>query len=244
MEKWVNAIDPVDDLDGVASKSRDGLARHTSWIGFSPMRHRGISVVRGCLPGPMAIDTQREAPASRDRPTLHWVNSAIDRLDDQLDELWETLRGIPALDRVFYAASEAGDFSVLWHTLGVVQAIIEDDPKVAIAISAALGAESALINGPVKSLFKRSRPVHDGPRPHKLRQPKTSSFPSGHASAAMVAAAMLSRRGGGPLWYLLGGIVALSRIHVRIHHGSDVAGGLVAGVALGAAARRLADSWR
>ena len=172
------------------------------------------------------------------------MNSAIDRLDDRLDEAWEALRGIPALDRVFYTASEAADFSVVWHTLGVVQAIIEDDPKVAIAISAALGAESALINGPVKSLFKRSRPVHDGPRPHNLRQPKTSSFPSGHASAAMVAAAMLSRHRGGPLWYLLGGIVALSRIHVRIHHGSDVAGGLVAGVALGAVARRVADSLR
>lgn len=168
------------------------------------------------------------------------MNSAIDRIDDRLDEAWERLRGVPALDRLFYTASEAADFSVLWHTLGVVQAVIEDDPKVALAVSAALGAESALINGPVKSMFKRSRPVHDGPRPHNLRQPKTSSFPSGHASAAMVAAAMLSRHGGGPLWYALGAVVAVSRVHVRIHHGSDVVGGLVAGVALGAVARRAA----
>jgi len=171
------------------------------------------------------------------------MHPSIDRLDDRLDEAWETLRGIPALDRIFYTASEAADFSVLWHALGVVQAIVEDDPKIALALSAALGVESALINGPVKSLFKRSRPVHVGERPLNLRQPKTTSFPSGHASAAMVAAAMLSRRSGGPLWYVLAGIVALSRIHVRIHHGSDVAGGLIAGVALGAAARRLADAW-
>ena len=171
------------------------------------------------------------------------MHPSIDRLDDRLDEAWETLRGIPALDRIFYTASEAADFSVLWHTLGVVQAIVEDDPKIALALSAALGVESALINGPVKSLFKRSRPVHVGERPLNLRQPKTTSFPSGHASAAMVAAAMLSRRSGGPLWYVLAGIVALSRIHVRIHHGSDVAGGLIAGVALGATARRLADAW-
>jgi len=171
------------------------------------------------------------------------MHPSIDRLDERLDEAWETLRGIPALDRIFYTASEAADFSVLWHALGVVQAIVEDDPKIALALSAALGVESALINGPVKSLFKRSRPVHVGERPLNLRQPKTTSFPSGHASAAMVAAAMLSRRSGGPLWYVLAGIVALSRIHVRIHHGSDVAGGLIAGVALGAAARRLADAW-
>ncbi len=168
------------------------------------------------------------------------MTDAIDRLDDRLDDAWELLRGHPAVDRLFYTASEAADFSVLWHTLGVAQAIVKDDPKVAIAVSTALGLESALINGPVKSMFRRSRPVQETPRPYNLRQPKTSSFPSGHASAAMVAAAMLSRNGGGPLWYTLGAIVATSRIHVRIHHASDVVGGVVAGVALGALARRAA----
>ncbi len=170
------------------------------------------------------------------------MTDAIDRLDDRLDDAWELLRGHPAVDRLFYTASEAADFSVLWHTLGVAQAIVKDDPKIAIAVSTALGLESALINGPVKSMFRRSRPVQETPRPYNLRQPKTSSFPSGHASAAMVAAAMLSRNGGGPLWYTLGAIVATSRIHVRIHHASDVVGGVVAGVALGALARRAADA--
>ena len=117
--------------------------------------------------------------------------------------------------------------------------LIEDDPKIAIGLSTALGVESALVNGPVKSMFRRSRPVQDVPRPHHLRQPKTSSFPSGHASAAMVAAALLSRHTGGAAWYAVGAVVATSRIHVRIHHASDVAGGVVIGVALGAIARRV-----
>ena len=90
-------------------------------------------------------------------------------------------------------------------------------------------------------MFKRSRPVQEHERPYKLRQPKTSSFPSGHASAAMVAAAMLSRGGKAPLWYALGAIVAASRIHVRIHHASDVAGGIVAGVVMGRVAHALTD---
>ena len=72
---------------------------------------------------------------------------AIDRLDDALDDAWEALRGNPVIDRIFYTASEAADFSVLWHTLGVAQAIAKNDPKIAIALSAALGVESALING-------------------------------------------------------------------------------------------------
>ena len=164
---------------------------------------------------------------------------SVDRIDDQVDQIWERLRGNSAVDRMFYTASEAADFSVLWHAMGVVAAIIEDDPKIALGLSAALGIESALVNGPMKSLFKRSRPVQEVPRPHKLRQPKTSSFPSGHASAAMVAAALLSRHTGGVAWYALAGVVATSRIHVRIHHASDVAGGLAVGVVLGAIARRV-----
>jgi len=164
---------------------------------------------------------------------------AVDRIDDLVDEWWERLRGRPALDRLYYTASEVADFSLVWHALGVVQAIIEDDPKVAIGLSAALGVESALVNGPVKSFFKRSRPVQEVARPHNLRQPRTSSFPSGHASAAMVAAALLSRHAGGPAWYGLAAVVATSRVHVRIHHASDVVGGALVGAALGAAARRV-----
>jgi undecaprenyl-diphosphatase len=112
-------------------------------------------------------------------------------------------------------------------------------------LSVALGIESALVNGPVKSLFRRNRPVHDVPRPHALRQPKTSSFPSGHASAAMVAASLLSRRSRYRLlWYLLAFVVAASRAHVRIHHASDVVGGAAVGIGLGATARRLARRLR
>ncbi|MEQ8840465.1 MAG: phosphatase PAP2 family protein [Acidimicrobiales bacterium] len=170
------------------------------------------------------------------------VPAAFDRIDLTVDEWWNRLRGRAVIDRLYYTASEAADFSLLWHVCGVVQAIIEDDPRIAIGLSTALGLESALVNGPVKSAFRRSRPVHDVPRPHRLRQPRTSSFPSGHASAAMVAAALLSRHTGGAAWYGAAAVVATSRIHVRIHHASDVAGGLVLGAALGAIARRVLSS--
>ena len=55
-----------------------------------------------------------------------------------------------------------------------------------------------------------------------------------------VAAALLSEgRGAKSLYYGVAGVVALSRVHVRIHHASDVAGGIALGVALGA----LAKAW-
>lgn len=169
------------------------------------------------------------------------LRRAVIDLDAFIDDRWEAVRGNPVADRVFYTASEAADFSVLWHALGTAQAICHDDPSTAVTLSSALGVESALINGPVKSLFRRSRPATAERPPHNLRQPRTTSFPSGHASAAMIAATMLSRRGNPALWYSLAAVVAASRIHVRIHHASDVAAGALAGLLLGRAARRLAD---
>ena len=40
-------------------------------------------------------------------------------------------------------------------------------------------------------------------------------------------------------WAALAAVVAVSRIHVRIHHASDVIGGVAVGLALGLAARRI-----
>ena len=72
-----------------------------------------------------------------------------------------------------------------------------------------------------------------------VRTPSTSSFPSGHASSATFAAIILIWMTGFPLailWIIMAGIVALSRVVVRIHHLSDIVGGLITGAILGAIA--------
>jgi undecaprenyl-diphosphatase len=169
--------------------------------------------------------------------------SIVTRFDDRIDDLFEThLRGRPIVDRVFYTASELGDFSVIWHLLGTGQGLVRPDGFArALRLSAALGVESMLVNGGIKSLFRRERPVHQGERPHNLRTPRTTSFPSGHASSAFLAATLLSNGSRGkPLFFAIAAVVATSRIHVRIHHASDVAGGAVLGLALGAWAKRIA----
>jgi len=57
-----------------------------------------------------------------------------------------------------------------------------------------------------------------------------------------VAAALLSDGSRAkPAYYALATVVAASRIHVRVHHASDVVGGIILGVALGALAKR---AWR
>ena len=169
--------------------------------------------------------------------------SPIERFDDVVDGLFDVLRGRPIVDRVMYSVTELADFSVLWHILSVAQGLTRADGfERAVRTSTALGLESLLVNAGIKSLFRRVRPVPEFERPHYLRMPKTTSFPSGHASSAFLAAALLSDGSRAkPLYYALATVVAASRIHVRIHHASDVVGGAVLGVGLGAVAKRV---WR
>lgn len=170
---------------------------------------------------------------------------AVDAFDQAVDGWFEPLRRNPAADRVFYAASAIGDFSLIWHVLGAWKGLLPGGkPRDAVRLSAVMAIESALVNQGVKRLFGRVRPNRgDGGGERNIRQPITSSFPSGHASAAMTAAAMLSRRSRiGVVYYALGAVVATSRIHVKMHHASDVAAGAVTGAVIGRVASRVLDA--
>jgi undecaprenyl-diphosphatase len=162
--------------------------------------------------------------------------------DNRVDGAFDALRGNKTADRLFYAASELGDFSLIWHLVGVARGLTsERRANDAIRLSVVLGAESVLINGIVKSFFRRRRPewLSETPRPHRLRRPRSSSFPSGHASAAFAAATLLAEDD--PLWpvyYAAAAFVASSRTYVKIHHASDVVAGAITGVAIGRIARK------
>lgn len=148
------------------------------------------------------------------------------------------------VDQFFYALSSSADHGLLWLTLGSVRAARQGDPAIALHLGALLGAESILTNGVIKLAFRRVRPqehfTHEEALPYGMRRPITSSFPSGHAATAFMAAGMLSKGAPrlAPAYYTLAGLVAYSRVHVKMHHPADVVGGAVLGVALGALARR------
>jgi undecaprenyl-diphosphatase len=71
-----------------------------------------------------------------------------------------------------------------------------------------------------------------------MRRPITSSFPSGHATTAFMCAGVLAGRTTVLGWFALAGLVASSRVYVRMHHASDVLAGAALGLALAPAARR------
>jgi undecaprenyl-diphosphatase len=168
----------------------------------------------------------------------------VDAFDDRVDALLEVLRGNPIADRVFTTASHVGDFSLVWHAIGITRGIAKGRPDQVLVLAAMLGAESIIVNQGVKRLFRRERPTQTGDDRLRVRRPRTSSFPSGHASSAAFAAMVLSGWDGpklGMLWWKVAAIVGISRAYVRIHHGSDIVAGALVGSLLGLVGRRIAN---
>jgi undecaprenyl-diphosphatase len=167
-----------------------------------------------------------------------WVK-AIDAL---VDSAFVPLRRVPALNRLAYLASEGADYSRCWHAVALAMAVARPDlrPR-AVRMVVTLGVESVLVNGMIKPLFRRDRPADWEVDEHQVRRPKTTSFPSGHASSAVVAATLLSDAlpKARPLWWSAAAVVAGSRIHTRMHHASDVVAGAVLGALIGRVACRI-----
>jgi membrane-associated phospholipid phosphatase len=176
------------------------------------------------------------SPLDRARQAIKDFDVAVDRRVDRV-------RGHKAIDRLMYGASELGDWSLIWHLIGAGQGLLPGrDPRSAVRLSAILGVESLLVNGGIKSLFRRHRPVweSDVARPHRLRTPRSTSFPSGHASSAFTAAGVLAPGDPlAPVYYAVAVVVASSRVYVKIHHASDVVAGAALGAGLAVLARRL-----
>jgi membrane-associated phospholipid phosphatase len=160
----------------------------------------------------------------------------IGAFDVRADQWLEPLRRSAAARRVFHTASSVGDFSLVWQGIGLAYGLgVRRSPTQVVVFAGLIGAESLILNQGIKRLFNRSRPTTEGDPRLKVRAPRTSSFPSGHASSAAFAATLLTVWAGpewAPLWAAVAVVVASSRAVVRIHFASDVLAGLVTGAVL------------
>ena len=121
--------------------------------------------------------------------------ASVDRFDERFDRMWDRLRGNHVVDRIFYAASEVGDFGLIWMAASAAHALGGNprQGRALLRMAGALAVESLIVNQGIKRLFRRERPQWEGQRPHDLRQPSTSSFPSGHSTSAVTAAILISQ---------------------------------------------------
>jgi membrane-associated phospholipid phosphatase len=160
----------------------------------------------------------------------------VNQIDDRVDRLFTTWRGNHIADRTFYTASALGDFGLCWVMFALVRALRSrpNDERAALRAIIAVGIESVAVNGVLKSFIGRHRPQTPVEHPYPFRVPITSSFPSGHTTAAFCAATLLADGDDvATLYFAVAAIVAASRVYVGIHHASDVLAGVAVGLALG-----------
>ncbi|HVB93915.1 MAG TPA: phosphatase PAP2 family protein [Acidimicrobiales bacterium] len=171
----------------------------------------------------------------------------VQMLDDRVDTWFEPLRGRPVPDTVARIVSGLGDHGLLWAASTAWRARHPGTRRNrAVRALAVAGAESSVVNAVLKAVIGRPRPdgadLRLGDNIVPLREPTSSSFPSGHTLAAFCAATVLSEQGdlgGNALLFGCAGLIGASRIHLQAHHGSDVLGGMAIGVVLGLVGRRL-----
>lgn len=192
-------------------------------------------------------DTPNMADAAPDPPIGHppgqgRFGPTIDRFDEAADAWLEQFRGNPAVDRIMVTATRAGEFSAIWHLAGIARGLVRGRPDQIVGLAVGIGVESLIVNQGLKRIFHRPRPTREGDERFEIRRPLTSSFPSGHASAAGFAAITFIVWDGprfAPLWATVAATVAASRPYVRIHHASDVIAGVAVGVTMGLGARQI-----
>lgn len=153
--------------------------------------------------------------------------------------------GTPTTDRLFAGLSQAANHSVLWWGVAALLAGTSGarGRRAAAGGLLAVGVVSALVNAPLKFLYRRPRPVI-GTRPLVV-MPGSFSFPSGHAASAFAfatAAGLGLPEAAAPLAGLAAA-VAYSRIHTGVHYPSDVLAGAGIGMLTGVAAHRVLNRY-
>ena len=148
----------------------------------------------------------------------------------------------PVLDKVLPPLTTSADHGLLWMAVAGVLALT-GQRRAAVRGLASLALASAVANLPAKSAARRTRPqLHPVPVPrHLLRQPTTTSFPSGHSASAAAFAtgvALESVPLGLPVGVLAAG-VAYGRVHTGVHYPGDVLAGMALGAGSALAVKRI-----
>ena len=151
----------------------------------------------------------------------------------------------PVLDALAVFFDAAGAHGELWIAFTAVLLAFRRTRKAGFAMALALCLYMVSGHFILKPLFARPRPCDVNTAITILvKRPHGHSFPSGHTASAFAAAFALwlqNRKLGVPA-LVLAAFIAFTRLYLYVHFPTDVLGGLVLGIALGALASWLVDS--
>lgn len=153
--------------------------------------------------------------------------------------------GSRRVDTGFQWVTRAADFSAVWVVTAGLLAATQGRPgrRAAARGLLSVGLTSAVANGPLKSVVRRSRPGNLLVPAERVRHraTRTSSFPSGHsASAAAFAVGAASELPwtAAPLG-AMAALVGASRVRTGAHYPGDVVAGMALGAGVALATRRV-----
>jgi undecaprenyl-diphosphatase len=149
---------------------------------------------------------------------------------------WARAWHSPAADAAMSWISAGGGAGTVWLVLGLVGLALGRSRAAAWRVFLTVALSYAMVDGVVKPLVGRPRPaVHATDPPRALPPlPRTSSFPSGHATSTFGAAVSVSRMWPQTrvVWWALAVLIGYSRVYLGHHYPLDVVGGALLGVAI------------
>lgn len=159
--------------------------------------------------------------------------SMTSEFDATIDDAFDRLRGTPQVDRAAALVSNLADFGLVWVLIALWKCRRRGPARRrAILALGTAGFSSLGVSRAIKSAVDRQRP--DEHMEATVRTPTSSSFPSGHTLAAFCTAVVLSESEVETAAFVgFASAVAVSRVHLRAHHASDVVGGAAIGSLLG-----------
>ncbi len=154
-------------------------------------------------------------------------------LDTKLLRLMRTRGHTPALERAAKLLGKAANNGAGWLVAGAALAAADAPRRRAWATCGALGPAAIGLNYGIKRVARRPRPVLDG-LPPLGGAPSSLSFPSAHSTSSFaVATAMTRVDRRAAVAFVPAVAIAAGRPYLGMHYPSDVAVGVLLGLALG-----------
>jgi undecaprenyl-diphosphatase len=149
---------------------------------------------------------------------------------------WLRLHHWPLLDHVMAGLSDIARGGAIWFGLAILIALLHRGRwPGAVQVVLAVLLTGQLTDHVAKPFFNRARPFESYVDTQVYGyKPTTRSFPSGHAAQAMAGAYALTRLAPDArvIFWVLGFLVAFSRIYLGVHYPSDVIVGALFGLAI------------